>query len=85
MFLDFEYSTSTIGCCLFCQAPVGGNNRECITHGFDIICLNCAGRIAELVAVNKKHVCNKCGAMFDDKGSLLAHYREHKREEAQGA
>ena len=28
----------------------------------------------------KKLKCNKCGKEFTDKGSLLAHYRKHKKE-----
>lgn len=28
-----------------------------------------------------KFICKKCGKSFDNKGLLLAHYREHKKEE----
>jgi len=85
VFLDFEYSTSTIGCCLFCQAPVGGNNRECITHGVDIICMDCARRIAALIPAVEQdaYVCEKCGRSFASKMGLVAHQREHKREGAE--
>lgn len=84
-FLKFEFSTSTIGCCLFCQAPIGGNSRECITHGFDLICMNCAREIASLVQGTESHTCEKCGRTFPSRMSLVAHYREHKREEANSA
>lgn len=90
MFLDFEYSAGTIGCCLFCQAPIGGKNRECIVHGFDVICFDCARKITEIVLARDAgndgeiYVCGKCGAEFDNKGAFLAHHREHRRREVKG-
>jgi hypothetical protein len=81
--LEFEYHRDTIGCCCFCQASVGGASPECITHGFDVICMDCARKIASLLpSSDKPHVCSKCGEAFGSKGELLAHYRAHKREES---
>lgn len=79
-FLGFDFSTSTFGCCLFCQTPVGGVNKECITHGFDVVCMDCAREIASLLPV---YTCEECGMNFPSRMSLVAHMRVHKsRKEA---
>lgn len=70
------------GACCLCSGNVSGGY---IDVGFaDMVCASCAKEIHRIMAEREgpprsEQVCKQCGAVFENKGQLLAHYRrEHQ-------